>query len=389
MGNTRFGLFGVGATVTLLLTSFVLIAQTAEAQTYVKGEISGVETWVPPGPYIATGDLNVTGLLRIESGTNVRFNDSFALYVEGELAAIGALFNHSGWGVGPWEGIQFNSTSFNSAIVSSDIFDSTVGVFINGTTQPPLLTGTTIYGTGIGLMVSQSDPLIGQLTVSSSTSHSVVTSSSDTVLENCTLTGATNDFLLDNSSHVSTLNTSFEGGVSVVDAGSDMTVKNFLGILVLDETMSPIPGADINVTDIPPVGPNQTVYSSSYFGGVDPQTNSSGDASWIVVTDRMYNKTGAFDNRTRVEIHFLGKTFSDNPRLIFMDSSHTETFIAMGPSEPPRVTAWSPDGGGIPVGAAIDVTFSKPMNTTSVEESLSYKDGKIKRDWMHGSFTWP
>ncbi len=390
MGNTRFGLFGVGATVTLLLTSFVLIAQTAEAQTYVKGEISGPQIWDSTGsPYIAAGNLNVTGSLTIQSGTNVRFNDSFALYVEGQLAAVDALFNHSGWGVGPWEGIQFNDTSSNSAIISSNISDSTVGVFINGTTQPVLLTGTTIYGTGIGLMVSQSDPLISQLTVSSSTSHSVVTSNSVAVLENSTLTGAANDFLLDNSSHVSTLNTPFGGSVTVADATSDLTVKNFLDILVLNETMSPIQGADINVTDIPFVGPNQTAYSSSHFGGVDPQTNSSGDARWIVVTDRMYTNAGAFDNRTRVEIYYPGKDFLNNPRFVPMDSSHTETFIAMGPSEPPIVTAWSPEGGGIPVGTAIDVTFSKLMNTTSVEESLSYKDGKIKRDSMHGSFTWP
>ncbi len=389
MGNTRFGLFGVGATVTLLLTSFVLVAPTAEALTYVKGEISGLQTWDLSGsPYIAAGNLNVTGSLTIQSGTNVRFNDSFALYVEGQLVAVGALFNHSGWGVGPWEGIQFNITSSNSAIVTSNITASTVGVFINGATQPVLLTGTTIYGTGIGLLVKQSDPLIGQLTVSSSASYSVVTDNSSMVLENSTLTGAASDFLLSDSSHVSTLNTPFEGSVYVVDAGSDLTVKNFLDILVLDETMSPIEGADLNITDVPPVGPNQTVYSSSHFGGADPQTNLFGTASWIVVTDRTYNKTGPFDNKTRVEIYFPEKTFPDNPRFISMKSSHTETFVAIGPSEPPRVTAWSPEGGGIPVGTAIDVTFSKPMNTTSVEQSLRYNDGGIVRDWRDGSFTW-
>lgn len=389
MGNTRFGLFGVGATVTLLLTSFVLIAQTAEAQTYVKGEISGTQTWAAPGPYIATGDLNVTGFLTIESGTEVLFNDGLALYVENQLAALSnTLFNQNGSSVIPWKGIQFNSTSTASVILASNITASTVGVFINGTAQPVLLTGTTIHGTGIGLMVSQSDPLISQLTVNSSTLYSVVTSDSSMVLENSTLTDAANDFLVDNSSHVSTLNTSFEGSVSVVDAGSDLTIKNFLDINVLDETMSPIQGADMNVTDIPSVGPNHTVYSSFHFGGADPQTNLSGTASWIVVTDRMYTDAGAFDNQTRIEVYYPGKNFSDNPRFVSMDSSHTETFIAVGPSEPPMVTAWSPEGAGIPVGTAIDVTFSKLMNTTSVEQSLRYNDGGIVRDWRHGGFTW-
>lgn len=387
MGNTRFGLLGVGATVTLLLTSLVLVAPTAEAQTYVTGEISGTPTWVAPGPYIATGDLYITGSLTIDNGIDVLFNDGLALYVENQLTALGnTLFDQNG--SNPWKGIQFNSTSGTSVILAGNITASTMGVFINGTTQPVVLTGTTIYGTGIGLMVNQSDQLISRLKVSSSTSHSVVTSSSVAVLENCTLTGAANDFLVDNSSHVSTLNTSFEGSVSVVDAGSDLTVKNFLDILVLDETMNPIPGADINVTDIPPVGPNQTVYSSSHFGGMDPQTNPSGDASWIVVTDRMYTNAGAFDNQTRIEVHYPGMNFSNNPRFVAMDSSHTETFIAVGPSEPPMVTAWSPEGVGIPVGTVIGITFSKPMNTTSVEESLRYNDGGIVRDWRDGGFTW-
>ncbi|MEE9505708.1 MAG: Ig-like domain-containing protein [Thermoplasmata archaeon] len=383
MGNARFGLLGVGATVTLLLTSFVLIVPTADALTYVKGEISG--TWDSAGsPYIAIGDLYVTGSLTIQTGTNVSFNDSFALYVETQLGAYNVLFNQSGSSVGPWKGIQFNSTSTNSMILSSNISDSTVGVFINGTLQPPSLAGTTIYGTGIGLLVNQSDPLVRLLTVSSSTLYSVVTSDSSMVLENSTLTGAANDFLLNDASHVSTLNTPFTGSV-VVDVGSDLTVKNFLEILVLDETMSPIEGADLNITDVPPVGPNQTVYSSPHFGGADPQTNLSGTASGIVVTDMTYTNAGAFDNQTRVEIYFPGKTFSDNPRFISMDSSHTETFTAMGP---PMVTAWSPEGGGIPVGTAIDVTFSKLMNTTSVEQSLRYNDGGIVRDWRHGGFTW-
>ncbi|MCK4455179.1 MAG: Ig-like domain-containing protein [Thermoplasmata archaeon] len=389
MGNTRFGLFGVGATVTLLLTSFVLIAPAANAQTYVTGEISGTQTWDSTGsPYIATGDLYITGSLTIQTGTNVLFNDGLALYVEDQLNAGIALFNENGSSLIPWKGIQFNSTSFSSSIVTSNITASTVGIFIDGTLQPPLLTGTTIYGTGIGLIVSQSDPLIKFLTVSSSTSYSVVTSNSSMVLENSTLTGAANDFLLDNSSHVSTLNTSFTGSVSVVNASSDLTVKNFLDILVLDENNNPLQGADINVTDIPPLGPNQTAYSSSHFGGVDPQTNSSGEVSWIVVTDRTYNETGAFDNQTRIEIFYPGKNFSDNPRFRLMESSHTETFFAIGPSEPPRVTAWSPEGGGILVDTPIDVTFSKPMNTTSVEQSLKYNDGKIVRDSGHGGFAW-
>jgi hypothetical protein len=226
------------------------------------------------------------------------------------------------------------------------------------------------------------------LTVDSSTLYSVVTSSSNAVLENSTLTGAANDFFLNDSSHVSTLNTPFSGSVSVVDAASDLTVKNFLDILVLDESLVPLQGADLNVTDTPAVGPNQTVYSTSHFGGADPQTTSTGDIRWMVVTDRTYTDGGAFFNQTLVEVYYPGKTFLDNPRFVLMNSSHTETFTAMGPSEPPRVMAWSPVAGGIPVATPIDVTFDKAMNRTSVEQSMRYKDGEIERDRDHGSFMW-
>jgi hypothetical protein len=140
----------VSITLTLLLTSLVLVAPLAEAQTYVQGEIAGIQSWVAPGPYIATADVFVTGELAIESNIDVLFNDDTTLYVAGRLVAgMDVLFNENGSSVNPWRGIHFNSTSSDSAIVSSNISASSVGVFINGTSTPPILTGTTIYGTGV------------------------------------------------------------------------------------------------------------------------------------------------------------------------------------------------------------------------------------------------
>ncbi|MFQ5909470.1 MAG: Ig-like domain-containing protein [Thermoplasmata archaeon] len=234
--------------------------------------------------------------------------------------------------------------------------------------------------------MNASDPAIKLLKVDSSTVYSLVTSNSSLFLENSTLTGAANDFRLDNGSHVRILNTTYEGGVSVVDPASDLTVDNYLEVLVLDEGMNPLQGADINVTDVPPAGPNQTAYASSHYGGTNPQTDSAGKASWIVITDRVHTNASAFDNQTRIEVYYPGMIFSNNPRLVPMDSSHTETF---GPSEPPIVIAWSPEGGNIGVATPIDVRFDKSMNMTSVEESLRYNDGAMVRDRMDGSFSWP
>ncbi|MFQ6107363.1 MAG: Ig-like domain-containing protein [Thermoplasmata archaeon] len=389
MGKARSGLRETVVLATLLLTSIVLSVPNAEAQTYVEGEIAGTQSWDLAGtPYIATGDLFVTGSLTIQPGVEVLFNDGYGLYVEGQLGAGNVLFDQNGTGLVPWRGIQFNSTSSGLAIVSCNITGSSVGVFIDGPSQPPSLDGSTIYGTGVGLIVNQSDPAIKLLQVRSSTMYSVVTSSSNLFLENSTLSGATNDFYLNNGSHVRILNTTYEGGISVIDAASNLTVDNYLHILVLDDGMNPLPTVDINVTDIPPTGPGQTVYSSPHFGGSDPQTDSSGNVGWITVTDRVYTNAGVLDNQTRIEVYYPGMVFLDNPRFVSMNSSHTETFVAMGPSEPPRVIDWSPKGNSTAVNTSINVTFNKSMNMTSVEESLRFNDGEIERDWRHGTFTW-
>lgn len=388
MGTHRLGLFVAVASV-LLLTSFLLYSPSSIAQTYVEGEVAGVQDWIPANsPYIATGDLYVTGTLTIQPGVEVLFDDGVALYVENQLAAGTVLFDRNVSNPNPWQGLLFNSTSSGSVLVGCNVTGSAVGVFIETMSTPPMLSGTAIYNTGAALIINESSVSASTLQLQDSILYSVVLSHSDLFLENSTLAGAVNDFHVDNSSHATILNTPFEGAVNVVDAGSDLTVQSYLEVQVLDEGLNPIGGADLNVTDIPPFGPNRTVHSSPFFGGSDPQTNASGTVGGIVVTDRRYTDAGAFDNQTWVEVYYPGKTFVDNPRLVPMDSSHTEVFIAEGPPEPPRVIAWSPAGGNIAIDTGINVRFSKTMNKTSVEQSLRYNDGQIVRDWRHGSFNW-
>lgn len=74
MGNTRFGLFGVGATVTLLLTSFVLIAPTADAS-----EPPMVNAWSPVGGGILVDTAIDVAFSELMNTTSVeqslRYND--------------------------------------------------------------------------------------------------------------------------------------------------------------------------------------------------------------------------------------------------------------------------------------------------------------------------
>lgn len=393
MGNARFGVCVTVAIPTLLLSSIIFFAPLADAQTYVEGPITTGESWILTGsPYIAIGDIYVkdSGSLAIQSGVEVLFNDSFGLFVENTLGAFDVLFNQNGTSAIPWWGIQFNSSSSSSFILDSNITASYIGVFINGTPDPPILDRTAIFGADIGLMVNESDPTIRHLEVNSSTLYSVIGSSSDFLLENSTLSGASIDFFLDNSSHATTLSTTFQGDISIVDPASDLTVKNFLHVRVLNETLFPLEGVDIEVTDIPPSLLGQPVYRTAYFGGPDPKTDSLGEASWIVVTDRIYSSVGESDNQTKIEVYYPGKIFENNPRYIPMNSSHTETFVAISPTEPPRVIDWSPDGSvPVTVDTPITVSFSKSMNRTSVEEAFEYTDAGVVRNQGHGEFAWP
>lgn len=388
MGNKKTGI--CGTVVASLVCSIILCFPAVQAQTYVEGDIIGAQVWDTGGsPYIAIGDVYVKDSLSIIGpNVDVKFNEGVSLFVEGELSASDVLFDHNETGLIPWQGIWFNGTSSNSRITNCNVSSSDVGIVIDGTPQPPILNDTTIHWTDIGLVVNGSDPTLVRLKVDSSTSYSVVANNSNLVLEDSTLVGATRDFHVSNTSHAKTLNTTFQGDVSVADLTSDLTVQNYLHILVLNETMGPIDSADIKVTDYPPSLPAQPIYTTSYFEGSDPGTNPLGKVGWIIVTDRVYTNTGETDNLTRIEVYYPGKTFGDNPRYVSMDSSHTETFIAMSTAEPPEVVAWDPTGGPVLVDAVITATFDKPMNRTSVEESLRYNDGDIVRNGDDGSFAW-
>ena len=186
MGTHRLGLIGA-VTSALLLTSILLNSPSAVAQTYVEGEIAGVQDWIPANsPYVATGDLYVTGTLTIQPGVEVLFDDGVALYVENQMAAGTVLFNRNVTNPNPWQGLMFNSTSTGSVLVGSNVTGSMVGVFIETAPTPPLLSGTTIYNTGAALIINESSVSASALQLQDSIIYSVVLSHSNLTLENST-----------------------------------------------------------------------------------------------------------------------------------------------------------------------------------------------------------
>jgi hypothetical protein len=128
------------------------------------------------------------------------------------------------------------------------------------------------------------------------------------------------DFYVDNYTEAVALNTPFTT-VSVHSAGN-LTVQNFLEIQVAwPNAATPVAGARIQVQD----------NTATIWNRIAP----SGDQSWILVTDRVYvNSNTAVENKTTVTVTYGSYAFTNSPRAIPMDTSHTETVVMRDQSAP-------------------------------------------------------
>ena len=127
-------------------------------------------------------------------------------------------------------------------------------------------------------------------------------------------------------------------------------IKNRLLIQVLNSTASPLPGADILIEQ-----DGAPVYSTSGFGGTDPETDTSGKTPQLVLTDRIINATSETGTNTTVTVR---KGNWQETGIVNTSTSHTEVFhtpvIAFGN---PGVT---PDSGDQDTVFNFTVTLSAP-----------------------------
>ena len=170
----------------LFLVSWVLILGSATAQTNVSGFINANTTWTVAGsPYIVVGNalLSHGYTLTIDPGVVVKFNDSTALQIDGELHAIGTAANRITFtsnqpvpAPGDWAKIHFADTCVNA------VFD------INGN----YLTGCimkycdVIYGGELGfgnIHIESSSPYISQCRVDSSAADGIHTVGSSCLVD--------------------------------------------------------------------------------------------------------------------------------------------------------------------------------------------------------------
>ena len=163
-----------------------------------------------------------------------------------------------------------------------------------------------------------------------------------------------------------------------VDQDSTLVIKNSIMARVVLEDGTPMEGVDVLVRDN-----NDTVYASSGYGGVKPQTNFVGYSGEAIVIDRIYyGSNTATENITTIEVKFDGMVFNDNPRSVNMSLvSTTEIFTD---SIVPEIETIFPINNtqGVPVTTIISIKFTDKMNTTATENSFSITPITI------GTFSW-
>jgi hypothetical protein len=146
-------------------------------------------------------------------------------------------------------------------------------------------------------------------------------------IENATIEGIGDfDLWVDNYTDVTTINTPFAIPVNVESASSTLTVRNYLRVEAYwPDGFTLVPGTRFVVMD-----DGATAYDV---------TSASGAESWLLVTDRVYESSEtATEHETEVEATYLAYTFASSPRLVAMDTSHTEAFVMID-SDPPTSAA--------------------------------------------------
>jgi len=118
--------------------------------------------------------------------------------------------------------------------------------------------------------------------------------------------------LLD-SSTIDSLNCTMGWGNSLsLNDASQITVRNYLNIRVINESGTPI-DATLDVRD-------------NGMEAYHMLSGSDGLLKWLTITDRIIYDSGVVENSTQISASAGGLKFPDNPRFINMSLSHTELF---------------------------------------------------------------
>ena len=195
--------------------------------------------------------------------------------------------------------------------------------------------------------------------------HGIYSSNSHSMIINTTISNSVQyDFSLESNSTIIGMNLLFDHSkVNFEDDESKMTLKNYLHVFAEDVSHKPIVGAEVEVKEN-----HEVVYERA--------TGIDGFIKWMVVTnkimDKITNEIGAFEIPIQITVSYPPVSFKDNPRWITMGMSHIETFTEEEDIVPPTIQSTHPidNATDVPISQVIFITFSEPMNRSSVEAAI-------------------
>lgn len=218
----------------------LLISFSANAQTNISGYILSNTTWTLAGsPYMVTGNTLVSNgvTLTIEPGVVVKFDDSTAIQIDGELIAIGTPQNRITFtsmqavpAAGDWGKIHF------PGVCTDAVFDS-LGRYISGSIMKYC---DVLYGGELGfgqIHIESSSPYFSHCNISSSSKSGIYCHGSayfldSSSIKNCSSHGLYFDDHFKNSCGLDIRNNTIENNKGGIYFGSESRPVSCLNIPV-------------------------------------------------------------------------------------------------------------------------------------------------------------
>ena len=351
-------------------------------------------------------ELNAVGILVWNSSAQVRNNtishnyDGIFVFFSDPLIENNAVVSNDGNGtrfIGSNATVRNNTMKFND--VGFDIPYDSKNIIAN-------MSGNTVNGIPAGDLyyVGLKDAVIEDLYIDSGHSsgyYGLLTNqgsitlydSENVTIENCTVKNNMNGIYaynstfevynshFDNSRHgdinlaetssARTYNGSVDETRVIAGDGSYLVSYGNIKVQVRNYTLHPVKDAIVEVRELTFLLQNST-------------TNDTGLTPNLLVKKTRVSTSGLLNYTLAIEAWSPELTFDDNPRNVQMDNNLLIVFTDLGDIIAPEISSSDIENGqqDVDINASIVISFSEPMNKTSVEEAFSISGN------VTGTFEW-
>ncbi len=169
---------------------------------------------------------------------------------------------------------------------------------------------------------------------------------------------------------------SYNGSVNEtrVMTGDDCYFVSYgsIQVQVKNYTLQPVQSATVEVRELSTIQNNNIT------------TDALGFTETLLVKKIRVSSTGLFHYTMEVEVWSPNMTFDDNPRSVEIDDDVLVVFTDLGDIIPPEIVSTNMVHGDmdVAINSTIQISFSEPMNRTSVEEAFTISNN------VTGTFQW-